>query len=467
MNWLDRGSHQAALGITGGGPHRGLPQGAPDVIRLAAGVSNEAWLGVIDASATIGYTFPFGRTVGINTSRFSPYIGVGTVRISADPKLDEDEEADLGIRPVNGFSGKSDHFAEGFQPFVADLGFRVITGDFQLTRGSVAPMPSRDLVLSASNTKARARPRLAWLAIRLRKRASSSTRRSDPICGPSSARRVTAASASSTAIRPPMPTDDRERRAPPNGPGGQVTSESLGDGATRSTPSRAVRREAGPGRGLANEQWLPARHGTALLVDGSSMSLPRTSAILSGVAGTGCAGRNRRAAHAVIPTRTRRSRSRSGRRGLRPPSQPARPSISTILDAWPPEDTSFMVVVSPPVAGSYARPPGCSSSPIARCGSRTDSGSTSARCARASSSGTHGIAIHSRAFVATALSDAAPRAGPAPARLGLLSSTISSTPGSRCRFRGSSTRPTRRIRSRTISPSSSDRSSNLRARSCA
>ena len=58
---------------------------------------------VVDASATVGYTFPFGRTVGINSSRFSPYLGVGTLRISADPKLDEDEESALGIGPVSGF----------------------------------------------------------------------------------------------------------------------------------------------------------------------------------------------------------------------------------------------------------------------------------------------------------------------------------------------------------------------------
>ena len=143
FGWIGM-SHQAALGGYG---RWALIEGyrrAPDVtiqVGYTGYVGNEElWLGVIDASATIGYTFPFGRTVGINNSRFSPYIGVGTVRISADPKIDEDQEAELGIGPVSGFSGKSDHFAEGFQPFVANLGFRVATGDFQVKlAGTVAP----------------------------------------------------------------------------------------------------------------------------------------------------------------------------------------------------------------------------------------------------------------------------------------------------------------------------------------
>jgi hypothetical protein len=128
-------SHQAVLGGYG---RWALVEGyrnAPDVtvqLGYTGYVGNEElWLGVVDASATVGYTFPFGRTVGIHTSRFSPYVGVGTLRISADPKLAAEEQAALGIGAVNG---------EGFRPFVAHLGFRVATGDFQLKlAGTVAP----------------------------------------------------------------------------------------------------------------------------------------------------------------------------------------------------------------------------------------------------------------------------------------------------------------------------------------
>jgi hypothetical protein len=143
FGWIG-GSHQAALGGYG---RWALIEGyrkAPDVtiqVGYTGYVGNEElWLGVIDASATIGYTFPFGRTVGINTSRFSPYIGVGTVRISADPKIDEDQEAELGIGPVNGFSGKERQL-RGRLPAVR-RGRRLSRGDGRLpaeARGSIAP----------------------------------------------------------------------------------------------------------------------------------------------------------------------------------------------------------------------------------------------------------------------------------------------------------------------------------------
>ncbi len=137
-------SRQAVLGGYG---RWALVEGyrkAPDVtiqIGYTGYIGNdELWLGVIDASATVGYTFPFGRTVGIHTSRFSPYVGLGTLRIDADPKLDDEEEAALGISAVSGFGRGSDHFADGFQPFVADVGFRVASGDFQVKlAGTVAP----------------------------------------------------------------------------------------------------------------------------------------------------------------------------------------------------------------------------------------------------------------------------------------------------------------------------------------
>jgi hypothetical protein len=128
-------SHQAVLGGYG---RWALIEGyrkSPDVtvqLGYAGYVGNdELWLGVVDASATVGYTFPFGRTVGIHTSRFSPYAGVGTLWVSADPKLEAPEQEALGIGAVEG---------AGFRPFVAHAGFRIASGDFQVKlAGTIAP----------------------------------------------------------------------------------------------------------------------------------------------------------------------------------------------------------------------------------------------------------------------------------------------------------------------------------------
>lgn len=89
-------------------------------------------LGVMDMSATIGYSFPFGRFAGINEADFSPWFGVGWLQMNAVPTLDQEVQEELGIRAVSGFKSK-DHFVEGFRPATLSLGTRLRSGDVQMT----------------------------------------------------------------------------------------------------------------------------------------------------------------------------------------------------------------------------------------------------------------------------------------------------------------------------------------------
>ncbi len=89
-------------------------------------------LGVMDMSATIGYSFPFGRFAGINEADFSPYFGVGWLQINAVPTLDAEVQEALGVRAVSGFKSK-DHYVDGYRPATLSLGTRLRSGDVQMT----------------------------------------------------------------------------------------------------------------------------------------------------------------------------------------------------------------------------------------------------------------------------------------------------------------------------------------------
>ncbi len=86
--------------------------------------------GAMDFSATTGYTIRFGRVIGVNHATFTPYAGIGTVRIHARPRLTDDEQLELGISEVSGFK-KSEFYDESFSPFQAHLGFRLVSSSFQ------------------------------------------------------------------------------------------------------------------------------------------------------------------------------------------------------------------------------------------------------------------------------------------------------------------------------------------------
>ena len=91
--------------------------------------NEELELGVLDASATIGYTLPFGPMEEINQGAFSPYIGAGLVRMRAAPRLSELDQGELGIAPVSGWKS-SDDYEKGFAPFQTHVGFQVRSSDF-------------------------------------------------------------------------------------------------------------------------------------------------------------------------------------------------------------------------------------------------------------------------------------------------------------------------------------------------
>ena len=108
--------------------------------------NDELELGALDASATLGYTLPFGTLVGINQAQFSPYLGLGTVVVHAAPRISEEEQETLGVHKVSGFK-KSDAFDEEYRHFNLGGGFRVVSGDIQL-RMAVAWAPGQLTTLS-------------------------------------------------------------------------------------------------------------------------------------------------------------------------------------------------------------------------------------------------------------------------------------------------------------------------------
>ena len=101
--------------------------------------NDELKLGVMDARLSLGYSIPFGVWPGINDAVFSPQIGAGILRINASPVLGEAQASALGVAPVSGFKG-NDNFTEGFAPADIHVGFRIVSGDFEvIALGTVAP----------------------------------------------------------------------------------------------------------------------------------------------------------------------------------------------------------------------------------------------------------------------------------------------------------------------------------------
>jgi hypothetical protein len=101
----------------------------PDVavqLGYSAYVGNdELDIGAMDSSLTLGYTVPFGRLKGINAASWSPYAGVGMLRIHATPQLDPSELETLGVKEIS----PSD---EGGTAVQIHAGFRLQSGNFQI-----------------------------------------------------------------------------------------------------------------------------------------------------------------------------------------------------------------------------------------------------------------------------------------------------------------------------------------------
>lgn len=98
--------------------------------------NEELDLGVMDTSFTVGYTVPFGRSKGLNSAKFSPYLGAGWLKIKGTPRMSAEDQEALGVRAVSGFKN-SDAFAEGFSPATIHVGTRMQSGDVLLQAATV------------------------------------------------------------------------------------------------------------------------------------------------------------------------------------------------------------------------------------------------------------------------------------------------------------------------------------------
>ena len=111
--------------------------------------NDELELGVMDMSATLGYSLPFGVTEGINQAVFSPYVGVGVNRIHAAPRADLTRtDLDGRITEVTGIAGDPTVLVDtAFAPIQIGGGFRIQNGDFAAT---IAATYSPDVIATVN-----------------------------------------------------------------------------------------------------------------------------------------------------------------------------------------------------------------------------------------------------------------------------------------------------------------------------
>jgi hypothetical protein len=106
----------------------------PDVI-LQGGYTgytgnDELELGVMDIGGAVGYTLPFGSVVGINTARFSPYVGLTRLTIHASPSLTAEQLSTYNLTPVSGFRSSAYYLPE--------LNLWQLQGGFHLVSGGMS-----------------------------------------------------------------------------------------------------------------------------------------------------------------------------------------------------------------------------------------------------------------------------------------------------------------------------------------
>lgn len=90
--------------------------------------NDELELGVLDMSTTVSYTIPFGVLEGINQGAITPYISAGMLKMRAEPRLSEEDQASLGVAPLSGWKS-SDDYVEGFSPFQGAVGMQLRSTD--------------------------------------------------------------------------------------------------------------------------------------------------------------------------------------------------------------------------------------------------------------------------------------------------------------------------------------------------
>ncbi|MED5372778.1 MAG: hypothetical protein VX899_17300 [Myxococcota bacterium] len=100
--------------------------------------NNELELGVLDWSGTISYSLPFGALQGINNARFAPFAGVGQLIMHGQPRLSDEQSADLGLRPVSGFTGSEVYDASDpqWRQLQVHGGFMLVNRGFHFRAGT-------------------------------------------------------------------------------------------------------------------------------------------------------------------------------------------------------------------------------------------------------------------------------------------------------------------------------------------
>lgn len=128
--------------------HRRIPEVAVQLGYAGYVGNDELELGVLDMSATVGYSLPFGVTEGINQAVFSPYVSVGVNQIHAAPRADLSRtDLEGRIREVTYVQADAEHFVDGFAPLQIGGGFRIVNGDFAAT---LAATYSPDLIATVN-----------------------------------------------------------------------------------------------------------------------------------------------------------------------------------------------------------------------------------------------------------------------------------------------------------------------------
>lgn len=93
--------------------------------------NEELQLGVMDASATIGYKLGLSQLAGINHGTISPFLGVGIDRIKADTRLTDYEQSSLGVHALPCYTDDSgaDTCDKGYSPVALSLGMQIQSND--------------------------------------------------------------------------------------------------------------------------------------------------------------------------------------------------------------------------------------------------------------------------------------------------------------------------------------------------
>lgn len=96
--------------------------------------NDELEVGVLDMSATLGYSLPFGVTQGINQAVFSPYVSIGVNQIHAAPRADLSRtDLEGRVTEVTYVQTDVEHYAAGFAPVQIGGGFQIQNGGFAAT----------------------------------------------------------------------------------------------------------------------------------------------------------------------------------------------------------------------------------------------------------------------------------------------------------------------------------------------